>query len=58
MAKELGVPAYTICHNSTLANISQRRPGSKEEMLTVPGVGEKAFEKYGEAFLDIINDQF
>lgn len=56
MAKELGVPAFTICHNSTLANISQRKPGSKEEMLTVPGVGEKAFEKYGEAFLEIINN--
>ncbi len=40
------------------SKISQRKPGSKEEMLTVPGVGEKAFEKYGEAFLDIINDQF
>ncbi len=46
----------TICHNSTLANISQRKPGSKEEMLTVPGVGEKAFEKYGEVFSEIINN--
>ena len=56
IAREYGVPPYTICHDSTLAELSKVRPKDIDEMLLVPGVGEKAIEKYGEAFLKIINE--
>ena len=55
IAREYGVPPYTVCHDSTLAELSKVRPKDIDEMLLVPGVGEKAIEKYGEAFLKIIN---
>ncbi len=56
IAREYGVPPYTICHDSTLAELSKVRPRDLDEMLLLPGVGEKAVEKYGEAFLKIINE--
>ncbi len=57
IAKEYGIPAYTICHNSTLEEICRVKPSDRWEMLSISGVGEKAYEKYGDAFLNIINNQ-
>ena len=57
IAKEYGIPAYTICHNSTLEEICRVKPRDRWEMLSISGVGEKAYEKYGDAFLSIINNQ-
>ena len=31
-------------------------PQTKEEMLTVPGVGELKFQKYGKEFLQVCRD--
>ncbi len=57
IAKEYGLPTYTICHNSTLEEICRVKPRDRWEMLSISGVGEKAYEKYGDAFLNIINNQ-
>lgn len=56
LADELKVPPYTIFHDSTLKEMSDTLPRSKDEFLEIKGVGLKKFEKYGEQFLDIIND--
>ena len=32
----------------------QLKPGNKEEMLEVSGVGEMKYEKYGEPFLSVL----
>jgi DNA helicase-2/ATP-dependent DNA helicase PcrA len=45
-AREDGVPAYLVFHDSTLAEIVRRAPGSAEELAGVPGVGPAKLERY------------
>lgn len=51
LAKEHKVPPYIIFSDKTLIQMAMEKPSNKEEMLTVSGVGESKFEKYGEPFL-------
>jgi ATP-dependent DNA helicase UvrD/PcrA len=46
-AKRDEVPAYVVFHNSTLAEIAERRPRTISELATVPGVGPTKLERYG-----------
>ncbi|MGH8325383.1 MAG: DNA helicase RecQ [Steroidobacteraceae bacterium] len=54
VAREHGVPAYTIFHDATLEEIARRRPGSTEELQRVSGVGAVKLERYGVAVLDVV----
>jgi ATP-dependent DNA helicase RecQ len=54
VAREHGVPAYTVFHDSTLEEIARRRPGSTEELSEVSGVGAIKLERYGAAVLDLV----
>ena len=54
VAREHGVPAYTVFHDSTLEEIARRRPGSTEELREVTGVGAVKLERYGNAVLDVV----
>jgi ATP-dependent DNA helicase RecQ len=54
VAREHGVPAYTVFHDATLEEIARRRPGSTEELRTVSGVGAIKLERYGSAVLDVV----
>jgi DNA helicase-2/ATP-dependent DNA helicase PcrA len=45
------VPAYVVFHNSTLAEIAQRRPRTIGELAAVPGVGPAKLERYGAELL-------
>jgi len=56
MADEQGVPAYVVFTDATLADMVQKRPGSLEEMSLVSGVGDHKLERYGQDFLQAIND--
>lgn len=55
MARDLGKPAYIIFSDATLIDMAQKRPLDRRQMLTVSGVGETKFERFGEAFLEAIN---
>lgn len=55
IATKLGVPAYIIFSDKTLKNISADKPKDKASMLMVNGIGEKKFEQFGEAFLEVVN---
>lgn len=55
LAKELSIPSYLIFSDKTLKHLSADKPTDKASMLEVNGVGEKKFEQYGEAFLEVIN---
>jgi superfamily II DNA helicase RecQ len=46
-AKADEIPAYVVFHNSTLAEIAQRRPQTIRELAAVPGVGPAKLERYG-----------
>ncbi|HEX5462651.1 MAG TPA: DNA helicase RecQ [Steroidobacteraceae bacterium] len=56
VAREHGVPAYTVFHDSTLEEIARRRPGSTEELRAVSGVGAVKLERYGMAVLGVVQD--
>nr|WP_297423118.1 DNA helicase RecQ [uncultured Actinotalea sp.] len=51
VAKEQGVPAYVVFHDATLREIASRRPGSREELGTVTGVGAAKLERYADGVL-------
>ncbi|WP_046225485.1 DNA helicase RecQ [Paenibacillus dauci] len=46
-----GVPSYIIFNDATLREMSVVEPQSEGEMLTIKGVGEVKYRKYGEPFL-------
>lgn len=54
IARKEGVPPYIVFSDKTLVSMSLIKPRSKEEMLSVSGVGEFKFEKYGEKFLTCV----
>ncbi len=54
LAREAKVPPYIIFSDKSLRMMCRIRPKSKEEMLSISGVGEYKYEKYGEKFLNII----
>ena len=51
LAKEQGVPAYVIFHDATLLAMLRERPQTLSALGAISGVGERKFERYGEAFL-------
>ena len=53
-AKEHGVPAYTIFHDSTLQELAGKLPGSLEELRDITGIGATKLERYGTALLDVM----
>jgi ATP-dependent DNA helicase RecQ len=54
IAKEQGVPAFVVFHDTTLEAICRQRPGSIGALLQVHGIGEKKCERYGSQILEII----
>ena len=56
IAREEKVPPYIVCSDKTLVHMCIIKPHDKEEMLTVSGVGEHKYTKYGEKFLREINN--
>jgi ATP-dependent DNA helicase RecQ len=56
VAREHGVPAYTVFHDATLEEIARRRPGSTDELRAVSGVGAVKLERYGLAVLGVVQE--
>lgn len=54
IAKKEKVPPYIVFSDKTLLQMCRIRPKNKEEMMTVSGVGEMKYDKYGEAFLEAL----
>lgn len=57
LAKEQGVPPYVIFHDSTLLEILNRKPVSLTEMGQITGVGQAKLQRYGDAFLEVLEDR-
>ena len=54
-AEEQNVPPYVIFHDSTLQEMCVSLPSSLERLAEISGVGERKLEKYGPAFVGVIN---
>jgi len=57
IAQENGVPPYIIFSDKTLKDMSVKVPESKAQMLEVHGIGEVKFERYGEKFLTLLQEE-
>jgi ATP-dependent DNA helicase RecQ len=56
LADERNVPAYVVFSDATLLAMTERRPTTEAELLSIGGVGPKKLESYGNAFLDAIRN--
>jgi len=54
VAKERGVPAFVVLHDTTLEEICQRKPSSTAELMQVTGIGERKAEMFGQELLDAL----
>jgi ATP-dependent DNA helicase RecQ len=55
LARESGVPPYVIFGDTTLVEMSHKRPRDEMELLAINGVGQVKLERYGSAFLKVIS---
>ena len=51
LARDKQVPAYCICHDSTLRAIARACPGDADALAAVKGMGPFKVQQYGDAFL-------
>jgi len=54
VAKEHGVPAYTVFHDATLQEIARRLPASLDGLRGISGIGATKLERYGELLLKVV----
>src|SRR3954454_24792840 len=54
LAREAGVPPYVIFHDSTLREMAELKPVTLNALSRVSGVGAAKLEKYGKAFVEVI----
>lgn len=57
-ARQDGMPAYVIFHDSTLVELAQCRPETVAELTGISGIGAKKRETYGESVIEILNSAF
>lgn len=50
-AKEQGVPAFVVLHDTTLEEICRVRPASIAELMQITGIGERKADMYGNRIL-------
>jgi len=55
LADEHGVPPYVIFHDATLMDMLEQKPKTLAQMALVSGVGANKLERYGQAFLQVLN---
>lgn len=56
LSAEEGVPPYFVFSDATLTDMAIKHPTTKEEFLSVSGVGNIKAQKYGEAFISAIKN--
>lgn len=54
-AEQKGVPAFVVFSDATLHEMIAEHPTCEEELLAVSGIGPAKLERYGAAFLEVLN---
>jgi ATP-dependent DNA helicase RecQ len=57
IARERGVPAYVVLHDSTIDGIVRAWPTTLDELRRVPGIGDKKLEHHGEEILRLVKER-
>ncbi len=53
-SQQRDIPAYTICGDTTLRELTKQKPTDAVSLLTVRGIGDKFVQNYGSAFIETI----
>jgi len=56
LAEENEVPPYVVFSDATLVDMACKLPTTRNTLLDVSGVGQTKLERYGDAFMQLIND--
>ena len=54
LAAAAGVPPYVVFHDSTLREMAELKPTTRQALSRVSGVGAAKLDRYGDAFVEII----
>lgn len=54
LAREAGIPAYAVFHNSTLEGLARLKPTTRRGAMNVHGIGEQKAARYLDYFLEVI----
>ena len=54
--RQENVELYLILHNKTIEAIAEALPINKEEFITIKGLGQRKYEKYGQEIISIVNE--
>ena len=55
LADQAKLPPFTIFHDRTLKEMITCMPGTRDELAEIYGIGAAKLEKYGDIFLEILN---
>jgi ATP-dependent DNA helicase RecQ len=53
-ARQQGIAAFIVMHDTTLEALCRTRPGNLTEIRRIPGFGERKLELYGQEILDAL----
>ncbi|HIF9118135.1 TPA: ATP-dependent DNA helicase RecQ [Photobacterium damselae] len=56
IADDENLPPYVVFNDVSLMEMAERLPTSHGEFLAINGVGQRKLEKYGQVFLELIED--
>tara|TARA_R110002096_G_scaffold46032_4_gene123009 strand:- start:825 stop:2855 length:2031 start_codon:yes stop_codon:yes gene_type:complete len=56
LAEALNAPAYVVFADAVLMEMARIRPANLDDFAQLSGVGAVKLERYGKAFLEVIND--
>ena len=56
LAEALNAPAYVVFADAVLMEMARTRPANLDDFAQLSGVGAVKLERYGTAFLEVIND--
>jgi len=56
LAHKVGIPAVILFTDATLVVMATHKPTDAAALMKIPGISERKYEKYGAAFLKLINN--
>lgn len=56
LAEEEKTPIYIIANTDSLVEMSNYLPHNKDRLLRITGIGNRRFERFGDFFLEVINN--
>jgi len=57
IAQQRDIPAFMICGDITLRELTKQKPTDTTSLIAVHGIGEKFTQNYGEKFIEAITKQ-